>query len=187
VTKPELRIIHYDAAGTIGLREPLKELYLRSHLDQQHNPFYSPEQFWERLEALYAPGRGFGTVTGWLNDVMVGYAFGSPRDKTQDIWDEVRAALPDVPIPEQPEPVYIFRELAVDPPWQRRGFGRVLHDALLEDRPERLAHLLVRLDNVAARSAYLSWGWRKISEIQPFPHAPVMDAMVLRLRPNTQK
>lgn len=182
MTKLELRIARYDAAGTMRLREPLKALYLKSHLDQQCNPFYSPEQFWERLETLYAPGRGFGTVAGWLDDVMVGYAFGSPRDRTQNIWDEVRDTLPDVPIPERPEPVYIFRELAVDPPWQRHGFGRVLHDALLDDRPERLAHLLVRPDNVAARSAYLSWGWRKIREIQPFPDAPVMDAMVLRLR-----
>ena len=112
---------------------------------------------------------------------MVGYGFGSPRDKTQDIWDEVREALPDVPIPERPEPVYIFRELAVDPPWQRHGFGRLLHDALLEDRSEQLAHLLVRPDNVAARAAYVSWGWRKIGEMQPFSDAPVMDAMVLRL------
>ncbi len=182
MTKPELRISRYDAAGTLELREPLMSLYLKSHLDQQHNPFYSPDQFWERLEALYAPGRDFGTVAGWLDDVMVGYAFGSPRDKTQDIWKEVREALPDVPIPEQPAPVYIFRELAVDPLWQRYGFGRVLHDALLDDRPERLAHLLVRQGNVAARSAYLSWGWRKICEIQPFPDAPVMDAMVLQLR-----
>ncbi|MGH3775528.1 MAG: GNAT family N-acetyltransferase [Pseudonocardiaceae bacterium] len=185
MTKPELRIARHDAADTIQLREPLKALYLRSHLDQQHIPFYSPAQFWERLEELYAPGRGFGTVTGWLDDVMVGYAFGSPRDRTQDVWNEVRDALPDVPVPERPEPVYIFRELAVDPAWQRHGFGRALHDALLENRAERLAHLLVRPDNVAARSAYLAWGWRKIREIQPFPDAPIMDAMVLRLRPST--
>jgi len=132
---------------------------------------------------LYAPGRDFGTVAGWLDDLMVGYAFGSPRDRAQDIWDEVRSALPDVPIPEQPEPVYIFREFAVDPRWQRHGFGRVLHDALLGDRPEQLAHLLVRPANIAARSAYLSWGWRKIGEIQPFPDAPTMDSMVLKLKP----
>ena len=50
MTKPELRIVHYDAAGTMRLREPLKALYLKTHLDQQHSPFYSPEQFWERLE-----------------------------------------------------------------------------------------------------------------------------------------
>jgi len=113
VTNPELRIAHYNAVGTLLLREPLTALYLKSHLDQQHNQFYSPERFRERLETLYAPGRGFGTVVGWLDDVMVGYAFGSPHDKAQDIWDEVRDALPDGPIPERPEPVYIFRELAV--------------------------------------------------------------------------
>jgi len=181
--KPELQITHYDAAGTLRLREPLTALYVKTHLDQQDNQFYSPAQFWERLEMLYAPGRDFGTVAGWLDDLMVGYAFGSPRDRAQDIWDEVRSALPDVPIPEQPEPVYIFREFAVDPRWQRHGFGRVLHDALLGDRPEQLAHLLVRPANIAARSAYLSWGWRKIGEIQPFPDAPTMDSMVLKLKP----
>lgn len=110
---------HYDAAGTRQLRESLTALYVKTHLDQQHNRFYSPAQFWERLETLYAPGRDFGTVAGRLDDLMVGYAFGSPRDRAQGIWDEVRSALPDVPIPEQPEPVYIFREFAVDPRWQR--------------------------------------------------------------------
>jgi hypothetical protein len=113
--KPELQITYYDAAGTLRLREPLTALYVKTHLDQQHNQFYSPTQFWKRLETLYAPGRDFGTVAGWLDDLMVGYAFGSSRDRAQDIWDEVRTALPDVPIPEQPEPVYIFREFAVDP------------------------------------------------------------------------
>jgi hypothetical protein len=55
-----------------------------------------------------------------------------------------------------------------------------LHDALLFSRPEWLAFLLVRLDN-PARFAYVSWGWRKIGEQQPFPDSPVFDEMVRTL------
>lgn len=107
---------------------------------------------------------------------MIGFAFGNPRDRTAEIWEAVARALPDVAVPENPEPVYIFRELNVYPRYQGRGYGRALHDALLANRPERLADLLVRPDN-PARLAYLSWGWRKLGELQPFPDSPVFDEM----------
>jgi GNAT superfamily N-acetyltransferase len=177
MTDPSLSIEYYDAADTLRMCDSLSALYLTTHADQQHNPWYSPEQFWDRLVKFYAPGRDFGLVVGWLNEMMIGYAFGSPRDDAREIWDMVRSAMPDVPVPEDPEPVYIFREFAVDSSFQGKGHGRVLHNALLKTRPERLAHLLVRPDNIAAKSAYLSWGWKTIGHVQPFSDAPVMDAM----------
>jgi GNAT superfamily N-acetyltransferase len=180
VTDPRFRIEQYDATGTLELREPLMALYLRTHLDQQHNPWYSPERFWQRLVELYAPGRGFGLVAGWIDGTMVGYAFGSPSDKVQDVWEMVERVLPDVPIPTESEPMYIFREFAVDPAHQGKGYGRMLHDALLEGRPERLANLVVRPDNVSAIAAYRAWGWQTVGQEQPFPDSPVMDSMVLR-------
>jgi hypothetical protein len=49
---------------------------------------------------------------------------------------------------------------------------------LLAGRPERLAQLLVLPDNLIAKRAYYSWGWRDIGLRQPLPEAPVGDAMV---------
>lgn len=48
------------------------------------------------------------------------------------------------------------------------GYGRQLHDALLADRPEERATLLVRQDN-PARDLYLRWAWRVVGIVQPFP------------------
>jgi len=182
VTDPAVRTEYYDAGGTLKLREPLMALYLRSHLDQQDNPWYSPGQFWDRLVRLYAPGRDFGLVAAWRNEVMVGYAFGSPSDKAHEVWEMASVALTDLGVPSTPEPIYVFREFAVDPDYQGEGYGRLLHDALLRTRPERLAYLLVRPDNTAARLAYQSWGWQKVGQTQPFPDAPVMDVMVRVLK-----
>jgi GNAT superfamily N-acetyltransferase len=75
------------------------------------------------------------------------------------------------------EPVYFFREFAIDPSYQGKGYGRLLHDALLKTRPEGLAHLLVRQDN-PAKSTYTHWRWQIAGQVQPFSDAPVMDAMV---------
>jgi hypothetical protein len=60
-------------------------------------------------------------------------------------------------------------------------YARALHDALLADRPERRATLLVDPNNTPARSAYLSWGWTQLGTLQPFADARVYDAMVRRL------
>jgi GNAT superfamily N-acetyltransferase len=180
--RSDLALLRYDAAGTLGLKSAILSVYAASHAEPiMVDPWLGPDRFWERLVDLYAPGRDFETVGAWLADELIGYAFGSPRDNAAATWAEVAAALPDIPVSGQDEPIYIFREFAVHPDHQGKGYGRIIHDDLLAPRPERLAHLLVRLDNDRARSAYLSWGWRKIGTSQPFPDAPIMDAMVRTL------
>jgi hypothetical protein len=37
-------------------------------------------------------------------------------------------------------------------------------------------------DNIIAKRAYHSWGWRDIGKRQPLPESPVGDAMVKLLR-----
>jgi GNAT superfamily N-acetyltransferase len=171
-----VRIEFDEAVDVPRLREQMLAVYLASHHDLQHDPWFSGDSFWERLVTLYAPSRGFGIVTAWLNDAIIGYAFGSPKDNSADIWQMVAEAMPDVPI-HASEPIYFFREFAVSPDHQGRGCGHLLHDSLLKTRSERLSHLLVRPDN-SAKQAYLHWGWRTVGHVQPFPDAPVMDAMV---------
>ncbi|MGK8556237.1 GNAT family N-acetyltransferase [Nocardia gipuzkoensis] len=76
--------------------------------------------------------------------------------------------------------VYIFREFALHPDHQGQGIARIIHDALLSERPEPLAYLLVRIGN-PARAAYEPWGWSVIGQDQPFADSPVMDEMARRL------
>lgn len=175
--EPDVRVEHYHSQGALRLKEPILAVYLASHHDQQHIPWFGPGPFWQRLVELYAPGPDFGLVAAWVGETMVGYAFGSPMTRPQEIWNMTRAALPDIATDSADEPIYLFREFAVDPAWQGKGYGRLLHDALLKRRPERLAHLLVRQDN-PAKSTYTRWDWRVVGQVQPFPDAPVLDAMI---------
>jgi len=169
---------HSNPVEALELREQILPVYASSHSDQMHDPWFSPEQFWNRLVDIYAKTRDFDLVTGWIEDFVVGYAFGSPRDK-EDLWESIHRVYPDM---EPMGPVYIFREFAVSPSWQRRGFGTQIHDELLLGRPEQAAHLLVRPDNAPAQAVYESRGWKQIGQIKPFPDSPIFDALGLDLR-----
>jgi GNAT superfamily N-acetyltransferase len=177
----ELTISRHDGAGALELQDELVSLYSASHGDVVHIPFMSPERYRQRLVDMYAPLAGFELVTGRLDGELAGYAFGSPRPNSASTWEDLRRARPDLPVPSTPLPIYIFREFAVHPEHQGRGYGRLLHDALLGPRTEPLAHLLVRQDNDRARYAYQKWGWEGAGTLQPFPDAPVFDVMVRRL------
>lgn len=177
-----LQIERHDAASTLGLRDDLLDVYRAAHHDLMSDPWWHPDRFWERLVSLYVPTTDFELVAGRLEGRVLGYAFGSPRNEAPDYWRKARAVLPDLALPADDEAAYVFREFAVHPDHQRQGYGRVLHDDLLASRPERLAHLLVRPDNIPARTAYVSWGWRMIGHKQPFPDAPVLEEMALILK-----
>ncbi|MER7244449.1 GNAT family N-acetyltransferase [Kribbella sp. NPDC000426] len=146
-----------------------------------HDPWFHPDQFWERLVELYLPGRDFELVAARIAGTVVSYAFGSPRDQHGPIWDDVHSTYPEWDLPTESVPMYMFREFATHPEHQRKGVGRRVHDMLLEGRSEAVAELLVRKDNVPAQTAYRSWGWVQLGEKQPFPDSPIFDRLVLRL------
>jgi hypothetical protein len=86
----------HDAAETLRLKDPMLRVYRTSHERPIRNdPWFGEDRFWERLVQLYAPGRDFATVSGWLADEMIGYAFGSPRDNAAATWQHVKNGLPD--------------------------------------------------------------------------------------------
>jgi GNAT superfamily N-acetyltransferase len=172
----------HTAAETLSLKGPILRVYGTSHAEPIRNdPWFSEDKFWQRLVDLYAPGRDFAMVSGWLDDEIIGYAFGSPRDNATPTWQQVKTGMPDFPVQDENEPIYIFREFAVHPTHQGKGYGRQIHNELLRTRPERLTCLYVRVDNVQAMGAYLSWGWRKIAAEQPFPDSPILHVMARQL------
>jgi ribosomal protein S18 acetylase RimI-like enzyme len=166
-----LVIERHDSTSTVGLRDDILPVYAASHADQMRDPWFHPDQFWERLVDLYLPGRDFELVAAWNAGVVVGYAFGSPRDDHGAIWDDLRSTYPDWDLSADSVPMYMFREFAAHPDHQRRGVGRQLHDALVDPRPEPVAELLVRKDNVPAQAAYRSWGWVQLAQARIF-HQP---------------
>ncbi len=173
-----LTVTRHTSTEALKLYDAVVPVYAAANHGQLHDPWYHPDRFWERFVELYAPGRDFSLVVGWLGETAISYTFGSPRDNAVPFWTEVRTALPELAAPGTDESVYVFRELAVHPDHHRQGHGRTMHDALLADRPERLATLVVRKNNVPAQAAYRSWGWRKLGDRQPFPDSPVFDELV---------
>jgi len=74
--------------------------------------------------------------------------------------------------------------LAVDPPYRRRGLARALLDTALgvfQRRGADEVYLEVRESNAAARSLYGERGFEPVGTRRAYYRNPVEDALVLRL------
>ncbi len=178
---PEPTVRHHDAGGLHEQREDVLAVYAEVYADQLDDPFYSLPRYWQRLEA-YAAREGFALVTGRLTGELIGYALGYTLPEGSGWWRGLQGDVEPALLNETGRRTFAVNEIMVRPAWRRRGYARVLHDALLHDRPEQRATLLVRSDNTAAHVAYRSWGWYKLGALQPFDDSPVFDAMVRELR-----
>ncbi|ANN19147.1 GCN5 family acetyltransferase [Amycolatopsis orientalis] len=173
----ELALRHHDADGMYQLRAPLLTVYTEVYADLLGDPFFTPERFWERLEA-YAKWPGFALVTGWLRDELVGYTLGYRLPTRSAWWRGFRGDVDPQLLEEDGKRTFAVTQLMVLPGWRRRGYARQLHDALLRDRTEERATLLVKPDNIPARTTYLSWGWQRFGQLQPFDDAPVYESLM---------
>ncbi|HEX7091378.1 MAG TPA: ribosomal protein S18-alanine N-acetyltransferase [Longimicrobiales bacterium] len=73
--------------------------------------------------------------------------------------------------------------LAVAPRWRRRGIGRRLLDAVIDEmcaRAVRELFLEVRVSNTAAQRLYRSRGFREVGRRRHYYNRPVEDALVMR-------
>jgi [ribosomal protein S18]-alanine N-acetyltransferase len=68
--------------------------------------------------------------------------------------------------------------LAVDPPWRRRGIGRALLNHELTSAAIRF--LEVRKTNIAARSLYARMGFEEIGERVDYYQKPLESAIVMK-------
>lgn len=177
---PELVVTRHDAGGMRQLRADLLAVYAEVYADRLSDPFFSEENYWKLLEG-YAARDGFVLVTGRLDGELVGYALGYTLPAGSGWWRGLRTPVDPRLLDETGQRTFGITYMMVRQAWRRRGYARALHDALLIGRLEERAALLVRPENSPAVQAYLSWGWYKLGELQPFDDAPVYDAMVLNL------
>jgi GNAT superfamily N-acetyltransferase len=176
----DLALVHYDRESAAAVVDELVDVYAEVYADRLGDPFYATERFVERL-ATYRARPGYALVTGRFGGDLLGYAFGVALPADSLWWRGLRCPVPEETTRETGDRTFAVNELMVRVPWRRRGVARQLHDALLGRRPEERATLLVDPANTPARTAYLSWGWSVVGPLQPFPDAPVYDAMVLDL------
>jgi GNAT superfamily N-acetyltransferase len=154
------------------------------HLDARAalagQPFYSAERFAERLsEHLTDPN--FELVTGHIDDVMAGYAYGGSLPPDTWWWSHLEGDFDPELTTETGSRTLWLRELLVRRAYQRQGYAHQLHDALLAGRPEERAALFVRIDN-PARLFYRRWGWSVVGHLPPQQDSPRFEAMLLGLK-----
>ncbi|GAB3902348.1 GNAT family N-acetyltransferase [Kibdelosporangium lantanae] len=183
-TPPQLITRPHDAAGLHHHRDALLAVYRKVYADKLDNPFFTVDRFWERLER-YGTNDGFSLITGHLEDELVGYTLGYTLARGARWWQGFRGDVNPGVLEEDGTRTFAINELMVLPAHRRQGYAHALHDALLADRPEQRATLLVRPDNIPARTAYLKWGWYILGKLQPFNDAPVYEALMLQLKDAT--
>lgn len=177
----ELTTKRHDADGMQAQKAELLAVYQEVYTERLSQPFFYPERFWHRLEG-YAARDGFRLVTGRVGNELVGFTLGETLPAGSGWWRGFKGHVDPELLHETGSRTFAINELMVRRAWRRRGYAKALSDALLEGRTEDRATLLVRAENKPAYSAYLSWGFAVIGQVQPFDDSPVYEAMVKELR-----
>jgi YD repeat-containing protein len=175
-------ITHHDGPATRELADVIiVPLYEAAYADHLTVPFYSVPRFLDRL-TRYTTAPGFALALA-RDDAghPVGQAFGYPLPSGARWWNGLLTQVEEGFTTENRERTFALNEIMVHPDVRRQGIAQALHDALLRNRSESRATLLVRADNAPARIAYARWGWYPAAKLQPFPDSPVYDALILDL------
>lgn len=173
----------HDAASARAIATSvIVPLYQACNPDLAQQPFHSTARFAERLHA-YTCGDGFDLYLATDPDTgqTLGQIFGYALPPDARWWDGLITGVPSGFTDEDGRRTFAINEIMVRPEHRRRGIARALHDHLLTHRGEQRATLLVEPDNTPARTAYLRWGWRDVTRLQPFPDAPLYHAMIIEL------
>jgi hypothetical protein len=178
-TATELHVDHHPAAAVPAMRDELLAVHVDARAELIDQPFYTAERFWERFKGVLRQP-GFDLVTGRVDNLLIGYAFGSTLPSDTQWWAGIQDGLPGI-TQRPPGQTFAFREILVRKVFQHRGYAHRLHDELLSANAEDRAVLLVRPDN-PARLLYRRWGWIHVGYRQPFPDGPRFESMVLELK-----
>lgn len=176
----ELTINAYWSADLKAQRMALSDIYEDVYAERLGDPFFSIARYWDRLLG-YASRDGFAIRIGTLATNPIGCALGYALPAGTGWWRGLKSDVEEAELREDGKRTFALTEIMVREPWRRRGYAHELHDSLLAGRTEARATLLVLPDNVPAKAAYASWGWRKLGELKPFDDSPTYDAMLVPL------
>ncbi|MET9915385.1 GNAT family N-acetyltransferase [Streptomyces sp. NPDC006476] len=173
---------HYTTDQAAAVRETLLEVYAEVYADDIANdPFAGVERFAGGLDN-WSARPGWSCVIGYDDDQPVGYAYGAVLPPNARWWGGLLTEVDEDLVRETGARTYALSELMVRIPWRKTGISRQLHDALLAERTEERATLLVRQSHPKVHALYESWGWKTIGDLRPrIEHAPLMHAMLLDL------
>ncbi|RAO18642.1 GNAT family N-acetyltransferase [Micromonospora noduli] len=171
-----LQLRHHSADEAMEILDQLVGLYLEVYAGG--GEFYSEDRYRRQLD-LHMLRVGWELVTAKADRALVGYIYGFPLPPHTGWWDGIQEPVPPGFTEEDGKRTFALSELLVHPDWRRQGIARALHDDLVTGRAETRMTLLTRPDNLAAQAAYHSWGWIKVTKLQPnWNNAPVFDVLV---------
>ncbi|RAJ47129.1 hypothetical protein K353_00330 [Kitasatospora sp. SolWspMP-SS2h] len=168
------------------VRRTLLDVYADVRAPLLDHPNYRVRAFAERLDqhaatpgfalvlALAAPDRAGGTA--------IGYAYGTTVGPADGYWQRLAEPLP---AGFTATPVLALREIGVRIPWRGTGTARLIHDALLADRPEQRVALMVNplAGEGKVLRQYESWGYRRFNSQRSTPLSPELTAMIRPIHP----
>lgn len=167
----ELRRFGHDDLPKI--RQTLLDIHADAYADEMDDEF---NQRFPWFVDHWGGHPGFSCVIGYEGAEPVGFAYGAPAAPGREWWREHLKVAP------ADDSTFAFSELMVRHKWRKTGTAARLHEALLTDRPEALAVLLVDPDHPKVQALYETWGYRKVGNRQPFPDSPNFAVMLRDLR-----
>lgn len=124
---------------------------------------------------------GFRLVLARDAGVPIGFVFGYQLQPRTSWWHGALTPLSPYFVTEWEGRTFAIIEIGVRRQYRRRGVARRMHAKLLAGLSVERVTLMVLPEMVAARHAYLSWGYQPVGRLRPFPDGPAYDAMVRSL------
>lgn len=173
MTTATVELRHYAHDDLPAIRQTLLDVHAAAYADDM-------TEFDEKFPWFVDHWGGhpnFACVIGYEDGEPIGFAYGAPATPGREWW---REHLTEPPADEE---TFSVSELMVRHKWRKTGTAERLHTALLTDRPEALAVLLVDREHPKVQALYESWEYRKVGERQPFADSPVFAVMLREIRP----
>ncbi|MFH9677833.1 GNAT family N-acetyltransferase [Streptomyces sp. NPDC017405] len=152
-----------------AIRQTLLDVHADAYADEMDDEF---NQRFPWFVDHWGGHPGFACVIGYDGDEPVGFAYGAPATEGREWWRE------HLDEPPADDSTFSVSELMVRPQWRKTGTAERLHEALIENRTEALAVLLVDPGHPKVEALYETWGYRRIGNRQPFPDSPNFTVML---------
>ena len=163
---------HYTHDDLAEIRQTILDIHADAYADAMDDEF---NQRFPWFVDHWGGNPSFACVIAYAGDEAVGFAYGAPATPQREWWREHLDPAPEKDL------TFSFSEMAVRTKYRKTGAAEQLARALMEDRDEDLAVLLVDTEHPRVQALYEQWGYRKVGERQPFPDSPVYAVMIVDL------
>ncbi|MFI1852948.1 GNAT family N-acetyltransferase [Streptomyces sp. NPDC020480] len=162
MTINDVSLSHHGGEEASGLLEELCDAYADAYGVEPGKE--KTTAFRRRAERQFTRP-GFALVTARDGGWLAGFVFGHTLPAgDKHWWGGVEPEPTAEFLLETGSRTWVLSEIEVRRPWQGKGVGRALHDAVLGARSEERATLATGPD-AAAQPVYESWGWRRVGRI----------------------